>query len=423
MPREFNTPSHYKSEVVTAIKAAAPNVSTVGSLSQNTGRRDFTPYRVSLPSLEIRLARYFGFCYGVENAIEVVYRAVESNPGKRIFILSEMIHNPSVNDDLVKRGVRFIQSTGGEILFPFEELQSNDVVVLPAFGVPVETLNKLKERGINTSEYDGTCPFVEKVWRRADQIGSLGYTVIVHGKHFHEETRATFSHSSRSAPSLIVRDMKEAQILAEYITGARSDAQLELDFSGKYSQGFTPSQDLKKIGVVNQTTMLAEETLAISKYLREIVKQHFGEGVIGEHFADTRDTLCYATSENQQSVKALVAEASVNTIALVIGGFKSSNTTHLAKICAQHVPTFHIEDSSYLVNKDKIRHMGTEQRVVIETEGWLPRSSRATVLITAGASTPNSVVNSVITCLAEFTGAKAELEAFVSALEINKSAA
>ena len=230
-------------------------------------KKDLTPTLLDLGPLQIYLARHFGFCYGVENAIEKSFKTIEENEGKRIFLLSEMIHNPQVNADLAEKGVRFLQDTLGKELIPFSELTSDDIVLIPAFGTTLQIEKELRSAGIKIENYNTTCPFVEKVWNRSDQIATKGYSVVIHGKPKHEETRATFSHASSGAPTVIVNDMKEAVMLGRYITGDASPNEFYTEFGGRYSEGFDVLTDLQRIGVVNQTTQLATDTQAIADYL------------------------------------------------------------------------------------------------------------------------------------------------------------
>ncbi len=264
--------------------------------AQDRYRKDLTPSVLELNGLRFKIARHFGFCYGVEHAIEKAYRAIDENEGKRIFLLSEMIHNPHVNEDLKQRGVQFLMKTDGTPLMPLSELKPDDVVIIPAFGTTVEMLDLLQSRGIDTQTYDTTCPFVEKVWNRSSQLGEKGYTVIIHGRFKHEETRATFSHALLNAPGMVIQDMAEAAILAEYICNERPLDRFFQDFPDRCSPGFRPETDLARIGVVNQTTMLATETHAISEFLKEAIVRRYGSENLPEPYADTRDTLSYATS-------------------------------------------------------------------------------------------------------------------------------
>ena len=227
-------------------------------------KKDFTPTLLDYGPLKIYLARHFGFCYGVENAIEIAFRTIEENPGKRIFLLSEMINNPQVNADLLEKGVQFLQDTHGKQVIPFDTITKEDVVIIPAFGTTLDIEKQLTDIGIETYRYNTTCPFVEKVWNRSEQIAKKDYTVIVHGKPTHEETRATFSHASVHTPTIIVNDISDAITLSKYITGEKDAGLFSDDFAGKFSTGFNVHKDLERIGVVNQTTMLASDTQEIS---------------------------------------------------------------------------------------------------------------------------------------------------------------
>ncbi|MEY4525995.1 MAG: 4-hydroxy-3-methylbut-2-enyl diphosphate reductase, partial [Bacteroidota bacterium] len=287
--KSFSIPSLFKSNVIGQIKESRR--------VQDKLKKDFTPTHLDFGSVEVLLSRHFGFCYGVENAVETAYHIIDQNPDRRIFLLSEMIHNPAVNADLLDRGVRFIQDTSGNQLVPWEELSSNDIVIVPAFGTTLETQAILQSRGIDPYAYDTTCPFVEKVWNRADAIGKKDYTVIVHGKPSHEETKATFSHSQAVTPTLILKNIDQAVALAAYIKQEKTSEEFFAEFEGQYSAGFDPMKDLKRIGVVNQTTMLATDTQEIVDYLRQVIRLHYQVAPenIKDYFADTRDTLCYAT--------------------------------------------------------------------------------------------------------------------------------
>ncbi|WKZ56915.1 MAG: 4-hydroxy-3-methylbut-2-enyl diphosphate reductase [Bdellovibrionota bacterium] len=402
MARKFDIPQFYRSGVVTALKH------TRNALDQR--KQDLNPTEIPCGRITFKIARHLGFCFGVENAIDIAYRAVRENPGKRVFLLSEMIHNPHVNSDLQARGVQFLRSTSGEQLIPFEQLTPQDIVIVPAFGTTVDLFATLRERGIDPQQYNATCPFVEKVWKRASQLGNAGFTVIIHGKHFHEETKATFSHAELSAPSVIIRDMREAEKLARYISKQASGEEFFEEFSGKCSHGFDPARHLAKIGVVNQTTMLATETQAIAEYLRSVMRETYGAEALTEHFADTRDTLCYATYENQEAVGSLVRSG--GDLALVVGGYNSSNTFHLARICAGKLPTFYVKDADEILDLTQVRHLNLETHDVEISKDWFPvQLERVTVLITAGASCPDALVEAVIRKVALIAGVEpVELE-------------
>ena len=386
--KQFNVPITYRSRLISAIKNKRK--------AQDKLKKDFTPTFLDFGLLQIFLARHFGFCYGVENAIEISFRTVEENPGKRIYLLSEMIHNPLVNDDLKKRGVQFLMDTSGNILIDFATLTSEDIVIIPAFGTTLDIENKLKEIGIKIEKYNTTCPFVEKVWNRAEAIAEKKYTIIIHGKPKHEETRATFSHSASNAPTVIVNDMDETIELAKYITGEKSLELFYEEFEGKYSHGFNVENDLQRIGVVNQTTMLASDTQAIADFLRETImsKYHLTEENIEERFADTRDTLCYATYENQSAVYGLLKTDA--DIAIVVGGYNSSNTSHLVELCEEKLPTYFIDSAERILSKDKILHYDFHNKTEKETENFLPATGPSKILITSGASCPDALVEDVI---------------------------
>lgn len=366
-------------------------------------KKDFSPTILSLGNLEVILARHFGFCYGVENAIEIAFRAVEENPDKRVYLLSEMIHNPGVNADLLALGVQFIMDTGGKMLMEWDELTADDIVIIPAFGTTLELEAQLRAKGIEPSRYETTCPFVEKVWNRAEKIGKDGYTIVVHGKPRHEETRATFSHSRANTPTVVVKDMEQTEHLARFITGELPAEQFYKDFQGQFSEGFDVKTDFQRIGVVNQTTMLASETQAISDYLKEVILTHFQvpPGEAATRFADTRDTLCYATNDNQSAVQGMLETQA--DLALVIGGYNSSNTSHLVELCEEQLPTYFIKDDGCLLSEKVISHFNFHQHTEEVTEGYLPAHRPLRVMITSGASCPDALVERVIERLAELT--------------------
>jgi 4-hydroxy-3-methylbut-2-en-1-yl diphosphate reductase len=407
MTRQFSIPEFYRSSIVTNIKSYRR--------SNDRTKRDFSPFVIQLGSIEIKLARHFGFCFGVENAIEIAYRAIEENPDKRVFLLSEMIHNPHVNDDLIARGVRFLQSTKGDSLIPFSELTKDDIVIVPAFGTTVELFKKLSERGIDPKGYNATCPFVERVWKRGKELAEKGYTIVIHGKHDHEETRATFSHTCKGHAGVVVRDLEQAKLLGEFVSGKRGASEFFNHFSGLTTDGFDPELHLGRIGVINQTTMLATETHAISTLLKKAVQERArlssSSDALAYEFADTRDTLCYATTENQDAVRGLIDDG--GDIALVVGGYNSSNTSHLAELLEQTVPTYYVKDAEELVSSRRVRHLDMHSGKVTESDGWLdPCKSGGRILISAGASCPDAMVDKVITRICELLGVSNELSAW-----------
>jgi 4-hydroxy-3-methylbut-2-enyl diphosphate reductase len=261
---------------------------------------------------------------------------------------------------------------------------------------------KLRSKGIEPTHYETTCPFVERVWNKAEKIGKDGYTIIVHGKPKHEETRATFSHSKAHTPTVVVKDMEQAELLAKYITDTLPVENFYNDFRGQYSHGFNVKTDLQRIGVVNQTTMLASETQAIADYLKNTIVQHYTPAAISERFADTRDTLCYATNDNQSAVQGMLQREA--DIALVIGGYNSSNTSHLVELCEEKLPTYFIKDEGCLVSENTIHHFDLHTHTEKETAGYLPTGRPLKIMITSGASCPDALVERVIERLAELTG-------------------
>ena len=373
-------------------------------------KKDFTPTLLDFGSVQIYLARHFGFCYGVENAIEIAFKTIEENPNKRTFLLSEMIHNPQVNADLQKRGVQFLQDTYGNPLIPFDTLTKDDIVIIPAFGTTLVMEEKLNALGIATEKYNTTCPFVEKVWNRSEQIAQKNYTVIVHGKPTHEETRATFSHAAKHTPTVVVNDMAEAILLSKFITGEKDAPEFYELFKGKYSDGFSTEKDLQRIGVVNQTTMLASDTQAISDFLKNSMQQKYGldKNTIEESFADTKDTLCYATNDNQTAVTGLLEiEAD---FALVVGGYNSSNTSHLVELCEEKLPTYFINSAEKIISSTQIKHFNFNTSTEEYTTNFIPRKTPVKILITSGASCPDALVEGVIEKLATYFTIKNSIE-------------
>ncbi|PIQ16056.1 MAG: 4-hydroxy-3-methylbut-2-enyl diphosphate reductase, partial [Flavobacteriales bacterium CG18_big_fil_WC_8_21_14_2_50_32_9] len=328
--KKFEIPAYYKSSFISSIKNARKDT--------DPRKKDMSPTVLDFGSVQFLIARHFGFCYGVENAIEIAYKAVGDNPGKRIFLLSQMIHNPIVNQDLQEKGIQFMMDTDGNQLVEWDELTKNDVVLIPAFGTTVAIEQKINALGLQTEKYNTTCPFVEKVWKQSEKLGKTNHTIIIHGKHKHEETRATFSHSYQNAPSIIIKDMNDATFIAKVILGEIPAADFYEKFKGRLSDGFDVAQHFEKIGVVNQTTMLATETQAIADYFKQVMLQKYGEATITNHFADTRDTLCYATNDNQQATYALLEEPA--DFAIVVGGYNSSNTSHIVELCEEKLPTY-----------------------------------------------------------------------------------
>lgn len=374
-------------------------------------KKDFTPTLLDFGPLQIYLARHFGFCYGVENAIEIAFRTVEENPGKRIYLLSEMIHNPQVNADLQAHGIQFLQDTYGKQLIPFETITSDDIVLIPAFGTTLEIEDKLKHIGIQIEKYNTTCPFVEKVWNRSEVIAKKNYTIVIHGKPTHEETRATFSHAASTAPSVIVKDMAEAKELAKYITGEKPATDFYTEFKNQYSVGFDITKNLQRVGVVNQTTMLASDTQAIADYLKEVIIQTYQPQNTEERFADTRDTLCYATNDNQTAVSGMLQTEA--DLAIVVGGYNSSNTSHLVELCEEKLSTYFINNEENILSAGEILHHSLHTKKEIITTDFLPAKEPVKILITSGASCPDALVEGVIVKLISYYPVKATTEEII----------
>ncbi len=437
MPREFLIPDLYQSEIIKTVKNARQIL--------DPRKKDRTPAVLDLGPVRFLIPRHFGFCYGVENAIDIAYRTVEEHPGKNIYLLSEMIHNPTVNKDLEARGVRFLFDTDGTERIPIASLSPDDIVIVPAFGTTLEIQQKLEKQGINPYQYDTTCPFVIKVWKRGEQLGARGYSLVIHGKYQHEETRATFSHSSQKAPCVVVLNPEEAHILADILLEKRPLTDFDKYFGMKCTGGFDPVEDMKRIGVINQTTMLASETREVMRILKEAVAEKHrrqsslrsdqqsdlqsdlesglqsgrpGDQQSGQqsgqpddqqnnqpsvemHFADTADTLCYATNENQSATYGLMEERA--DMALVVGGYNSSNTMHLVELLEERFPTYHIRDASEIKSRTEIHHFNQWNRQVERTRNWMPKAAEpVTIALTSGASCPDALVDEVLLKVASY---------------------
>lgn len=398
--KKFEVPEFYRSSIIGAIKNQRKEL--------DPKKKDFSPTIVDFGPVQIHLARHFGFCYGVENAIEISYKAIEENPNKNIYLLSQMIHNPIVNEDLLSKGLKFIMDTQGNQLIDWDEINSDDIVITPAFGTTIEIKELLESKDIHLEAYDTTCPFVTRVWKKANNIGKNDYSIIIHGKHNHEETKATFSHSYQNAPSLIVKNLDEAKLLVDFIENKKPEAEFYDSFKGKYSKGFNLKKDLQKIGVVNQTTMLASETEEISNYLKQFVIKKHGEENYKDYFADTRDTLCYATNENQKATYGLLEVPA--DLAIVVGGYNSSNTSHLVELCEKKLPTYFIKSEKEIISKDTIRHYKYDLKTILEKSNYLPKKNKLKIILTSGASCPDSVVDRVLRKVLSFFDEKKTVE-------------
>ena len=384
--KAFNVPEFYRSPIISKIKQYRK--------IQDPRKRDNSPTLLDFGAVQFLIARHFGFCYGVENAIEISFKALDENPGKRIFLLSQMIHNPDVNNDLIERGVQFLQDTNGKQLIPFDILTPDDVVIIPAFGAPLDIIALLESKNIKTEAYNTTCPFVERVWKKSESIGKDNYTIIIHGKHNHEETKATFSRSDKHNKAIIVRDITESKLLAEYILGNKSKEQFAIDFKGRYSENLDIEKDLQRVGVINQTTMLASETQEIADYFKTVMLEKHGAINIANHFADTRDTLCYATNENQDATYGLLESEA--DLAIVVGGYNSSNTSHLVELCERKFHTYFISSEKEITDKNIINHFDYPHKKHLTTNNFLPNKTPIRIILTSGASCPDSVIEGVI---------------------------
>ncbi|HET6244255.1 MAG: 4-hydroxy-3-methylbut-2-enyl diphosphate reductase [Bacteroidetes bacterium] len=405
--KTFNIPAHYKSSIISRIKELRK--------IQDPKKKDLTPALLDFGPVRFLIARHFGFCFGVENAIEISQSAVEENPGKRIFLLSQMIHNPDVNADLQEKGINFIMDTQGKQLIEWKEITSDDIVLIPAFGTTLETEKILKEKGIETQKYNTTCPFVERVWKKSEKLGSDKHTIIIHGKHNHEETKATFSHSQVHGPSLVIKDLEDAKKIESYILGQVSANDFYEAFRGRFSNGFDCEKDLQKIGVVNQTTMLATETQQIADFLKNTMIKKYGAVDYKDHFSDTRDTLCYATNDNQDATYGLLKEHA--DLAIVVGGYNSSNTSHLVELCERKFATYFISSHKEIESRETINHFDYHNQKQLKTNNFLPSKSPLTIIVTSGASCPDSVVENVIQKLLSFFEAARSIDEVISEIK------
>src|SRR6476659_4408492 len=351
-------------------------------------------YALTAGHLTFRLAREFGFCYGVDRAVEYAYESRTKFPDRRLFLVGEIIHNPHVNEKLRAMGITLLtQKAQGE--FDFSEVSPNDVVIMPAFGVTIGDFERL--RGIGCVLVDTTCGSVLNVWKRVETYARDGYTALIHGKHYHEETRATASQVMKypGGSYLVVRHMDEARQVCDYIEGRGTREEFLAKFAHAASPGFDPDVHLKRIGVANQTTMLAKESLAIGEEVGQAIERARGAEARATDFR-TFDTICSATQERQDAVIALLEEPL--TAMIVIGGFNSSNTISLAALCAEQVPTYHIEDASGIdpeAGTIHFRRAGVKH-VEATVSDWLPAVGSLRVGLTAGASTPNNKIGETV---------------------------
>ncbi len=393
----------YQSSLCEAIKA----------VKRTKERSATSPAMLDFGAVQFLLPSHFGFCLGVQNAIERAYESLAANPGRRVFMLSELIHNPFVNEDLRQRGLRYLQTDKGVPLvdeatgaFFWDTLGPEDIVIIPAFGARDEDKLRLIERGLPIRQHDATCMLVEKVWKAARRYGEKGYTVIIHGKAEHEETKATFSNSAKYAPSVVVRDMEEASILGDVIRAEDADEKRRLfaRLVGQASADFDPTRDLERLALVNQTTLLRNETLKIIAFLEQTLVDKFGRSHVEEHLAMSSkgDTLCYATQVNQDALtKAL--DASID-VAIVVGGRNSSNTFQLFRLCQERfgARAFYIQSEANILSKNRVQHFvfpydpSDPKQGVLEERDFLPEKRGIRILVTGGASCPDGILQQII---------------------------
>jgi 4-hydroxy-3-methylbut-2-en-1-yl diphosphate reductase len=352
-------------------------------------------YRYASGRLVLHLAREFGFCYGVDRAVDYAYQARRRFPGRNVFLTGEIIHNPHVNDRLRAEGIRFLSDPGERS----DALGPDDVVILPAFGVTVGDMAQLSAQGCTL--VDTTCGSVLNVWKNVIRYAREGFTSIIHGKIKHEETRATASQALKypNGRYLVVLDRGEAQIVCDYIRSGGDRGAFMARFADAASPGFDPDRDLVHVGCANQTTMLMTESLEIGEMVGAAMRDRYGAEALSQHFR-AFDTICSATQERQDAVIELLENHELDLM-VVVGGYNSSNTCNLAKICAERLPTFHIAEPDCLVSASEIRHRpvgppSTTVGIETLTRDWLPLSGELRVGLTAGASTPNNIVGEVI---------------------------
>ena len=352
-------------------------------------------FTYSAGRLTIHLAQEFGFCYGVDRAVDYAYQTRSRFPDRQVFLTGEIIHNPHVNEKLRSLGVRFLSDPGESI----DALGASDVVILPAFGVTVQLLQQLDERGCTL--VDTTCGSVLNVWKNVKRYAEQGYTSLIHGKVWHEETQATASQAvARGGAYLVVFDDQEAAAVCDIIRDGGDAARFLARFSKAASVGFDPDRDLRRIGLANQTTMLMSESLAIGEMLKAAMTDRWGTDGLAAHY-QAFDTICSATQDRQDAVVALLAQRPVDLM-VVIGGYNSSNTANLARICAASRPTFHIADPDCLVSAADIRHRPVGAKAEVVTTGWLPPAGPVSIGLTSGASTPDNLVGAAIAKLHAF---------------------
>jgi len=424
-PEKERNPAIYANDQVSSGLYQSKLCAAIKALARQHERKATAPVTLDFGAIEYIIPSHFGFCLGVKNAIERAYETLAANPDRRVFMLSELIHNPFVNEDLWRRGLRYLQTDKGipytlagtpstddstdELIW--DSLTPEDIVIIPAFGATNEDKARLVRKGLEVYAHDATCMLVEKVWKAARSYGREGYTVIIHGKAEHEETKATYSNTQRYAPAVIVRNQDEGQKLAAIVASSDQSErqQFYTEFAGKFTAGFDVDRDLQRVAVVNQTTLLMNETLAITESLREAFRERYGpEGAERVGGGGRRDTLCYATQVNQDALGRALAEP-LDT-AFVIGGKNSSNTYQLYRLCAEK-----LEDKAFFVQSEKnILSRESSQHFVFPAQGpasggileerplWADDQTPKRVLLTGGASCPDGLIQAIITRLNQF---------------------
>ncbi|MDC0144884.1 4-hydroxy-3-methylbut-2-enyl diphosphate reductase [Verrucomicrobia bacterium] len=374
--------THYRSDLVDRLRAT-------GEVTSENAQ------------MTIKLAKEFGFCYGVERCIDLAYAALKVFPDKPLYILGEIIHNPEVNDQIRDMGIRFL--SGPNKVADIDDLGANDIVIIPAFGTEVATLEKLKTKGCQF--VDTTCGDVMSVWKRVRNYAKEEVTSIIHGKAYHEETKATSSQAtSKNGHYLVVLTLQETDYVCDYIENGGDKKEFLKKFEGAFSEGFDPDQHLKAVGVANQTTMMRGETEEVQHRIKAAIERKFGESKVDSHFRFF-DTICGATQERQDALDVLLQKPM--DLLLVIGGYNSSNTAHLAEMGENVLPTYFIKNAAEMADDSLIRHWNQHTSQVEETHDWLPDGT-LTIGVTAGASCPNNLIEDVICRLLELRGSSAD---------------
>lgn len=393
-----NTPTYYKASL--GMKAAIEPLVAADYRSPIVDWMRANGHRLALGPVEFRLAREFGFCYGVDKAVDMAYEARAKFPDRRILLTYEIIHNPRVNARLREMGIEFLSGSLRSGLTT-EDIRAEDVVLLPAFGVPADYLEQLRAKGCVL--VDTTCGSVVHVWKRVEKYARDGFTSLVHGKALHAETLATVSQAHKlGGATIVVLDKAQAQLVCDVITGDKPAAALEALGPLALSRGFDPAVHLNRIGVANQTTMLASESLEIAAMVGRALERRHGAAALGDHFRSF-DTICSATQERQDAIVELVNSGELDLM-LIVGGYNSSNTGHLLEICAGRVPAFHLSDAAEILSADRIRHKPVDSKETTVTDHWMPAHRPLVVGITAGASTPNKAIGDTIERLAQLMG-------------------